>query len=106
MLFERLSPMLKMKVKKEFIIRSVAGQDVIVATGKEAMKYNGLLTVSSTGKFILEHYQEAKDISDLIQMVLDEFEVDVEIATRDVIGFTNAMLEHGFIEMDDPKKGW
>ena len=35
----------QMRLKKEFMIREVAGQDVIVATGKEAMKYNGLLTV-------------------------------------------------------------
>lgn len=44
-----------MRVKKEFIIRNIAGQDVIVATGEAAMKYNGLLTVSPTGRFILEH---------------------------------------------------
>lgn len=95
-----------MRIKKEFIIRNIAGQDVIVATGKEAMKYNGLLTVSSTGKFILEHYQYAKDISDLVCMVLDEFDADSETVVKDVIGFTNTMLEHGFIEMSDPEKGW
>ena len=95
-----------MRVKKEYMIRNIAGQDIIVATGNAAMKYNGLLTVSPTGRFILEHYQEAKDISDLIRMVLDEFEVDADTAARDVVGFTNAMLEKGFIEMDDPEKNW
>ena len=95
-----------MRLKKEFMIREVAGQDVIVATGKEAMKYNGLLTVSPVGRFLLENYQNAQGISDLIQMVLDEFEVDQETAAKDTAGFTNTMLEHGFIEMDDPEKGW
>lgn len=95
-----------MRVKKEFIIRNIAGKDVIVATGKEAMKFNGLLTVSETGKFILEHYQDAENISDLIQMVLDEFEVDPEIAAKDTIGFTNAMLQQEIIEMSDPEKNW
>ena len=95
-----------MRLKKEFMIREVAGQDVIVATGEEAMKYNGLLTVSPAGRFLLENYQNAQGISDLIQMVLDEFEVDRETAEKDTVGFTNTMLEHGFIEMDDPEKGW
>lgn len=95
-----------MRVKEEFIIRNIAGQDVIVAIGKEAMKYNGLLTVSPTGKFILDHYKDAKDITDLIQMVLNEFEIDSETVTKDVIGFTKTMLEQGFIEMSDPEKGW
>lgn len=95
-----------MRVKKEFMIRNIAGQDVIVAIGKVAMKYNGLLTVSPTGKFILEHYQDAKDISDLVRMVLDEFEVEPEIAAKDVVGFTNTMLEQGFIEMSNPEEGW
>ena len=97
---------LNMKLKKDFIIRDVAGQDIIVATGKAAMKYNGLLTVSPVGRFILEHYQNAKDISDLVNMVLEEYEVDFETASKDIIGFTNTMLEYGFIEMDDPEKGW
>lgn len=95
-----------MKVKKEYMIRNIAGQDVIVATGSEAMKYNGLLTVSSTGRFLLEHYAQAKDLSELIEMVLEEFEVDAETAAKDAVGFTNAMLEHGLIEMDDPEKNW
>ena len=76
---------LNMKLKKDFIIRDVAGQDIIVATGKAATKYNGLLTVSPVGRFILEHYQNAKDISDLVNMVLEEYEVDFETASKDVI---------------------
>lgn len=95
-----------MRLKKEFIIREVAGQDVIIATGKEAMKYNGLLTVSPVRRFILENYQNTQGIADLIRMVLEEFEVDQETAAKDTIGFTNTMLEHGFIEMDDSEKGW
>ena len=95
-----------MRLKKEFIIREIAGQDVMIATGKEAMKYNGLLTVSPVGRFLLENYQNAQGISELIQMVLDEFEVDRETAAKDTIGFTKSMLEHGFIEMDDSEKGW
>lgn len=95
-----------MKVKKEFIIRNIAGQDVIVATGEAAMKYNGLLTVSPTGRFILEHYQDAKDISELICMVLEEFEADPETVAKDVIEFTSVMLKQGFIEMSNPEKNW
>ena len=95
-----------MRLKKEFMIREITGQDVIVATGREAMKYNGLLTVSPVGKFLLENYQNAQDLSELIRMVLEEFDVDPETAEKDTAGFTNTMLERGFIEMDDPEKGW
>ena len=95
-----------MRLKKEFMIREVAGQDVIIATGTEAMKYNGLLTVSPVGRFLLENYQNVQGISELIQMVLDEFEVDRETATKDTVGFTKTMLERGFIKMDDVEKGW
>lgn len=42
----------------------------------------------------------------MIRMVLDEFEVDPETAAKDVVGFTNAMLEQGLIEMSDPEKNW
>lgn len=42
----------------------------------------------------------------MVRMVLDEFEVDPETAAKDVAGFTNALLEQGFIEMSDPEKNW
>lgn len=95
-----------MRLKKEYILRSIAGQDVIVATGEAAMKYNGLLTVTPVGKFILEHYEKSESLSDLVDQILHEFDVDRATAAEDAEGFTQAMLEHGFIEIDDPEKGW
>lgn len=95
-----------MRVKKEFMIRTVAGQEVIVATGEAAMKYNGLLTVSPTGAFLLKHYADAENFEDLVRMVLEEFDVDYETAASDAAGFTQAMLEAGMIEMSDEKEGW
>ena len=95
-----------MKLKKEFILRNIAGQDVIVATGSEAMRYNGLLTVNESGKFILENYQNTDNVIDMIRLVCEEFEVDRDTAVADVMNFNKAMLEHGFIEMDNPEKNW
>lgn len=95
-----------MKLKKDFIIREIAGQYVIVPTGEEALRYNGLLTISSTAAFLLNNYANAEDLNALIKMLMDEFEVDPKTAIEDVLGFTKTMLDRGFIEMTDPDRNW
>lgn len=95
-----------MKLKNNFIIREIAGQNVIVATGEAAMRFNGLLTISSTASFLLKNFEKAESFEGLVNMLIAEYDVDKETAITDVLGFTKAMLDQGFIEMTDPEKKW
>ena len=44
-----------MRIAKEFILREIAGECVLVPTGATTQEFNGLITMSDTARFIWEN---------------------------------------------------
>ena len=76
-----------MKLKKQFVLREIVGEAVLVPIGESAARFNGLLTVNELGKFIWENIESAKDEDELLQKILDEYEVDRDVAKADLDEF-------------------
>ena len=64
-----------MRIEKEFILREIAGDYVIVPTGKTALEFNGLITVNELGAFIWKKMQQDISEDNLVSAILDEYEV-------------------------------
>lgn len=60
-----------MKIVKEFILREIAGECVLVPTGATSQEFNGMITISDTAKFIWENIEKVDSLEEMIQMVLD-----------------------------------
>ena len=43
-----------MKIRTGLMMRNVAGSYVVVAAGKEAIDFNGMITLNETGAFFVE----------------------------------------------------
>ena len=41
-----------MKIVKEFILREIAGETILVPTGTAAQEFNGMLSMTDTARFI------------------------------------------------------
>ena len=65
-----------MRIAKEFILREIAGECVLVPTGATTQEFNGLITMSDTARFIWENMEKAESLKEMIQMILDEYEID------------------------------
>ena len=95
-----------MKIAKEFILRDIAGETVLVPTGETTQEFNGLITMSETAKFIWENIEKADSFESLLQMLLDEYEVDEETAKEEALGFIIQLLQAGFIECTKEDRTW
>ena len=95
-----------MKIVKEFILREIAGECVLVPTGATTQEFNGLITMSDTARFIWENMEKAESLEEMIQMILDEYEIDEETAKKDAIGFISQLLQAGFVECTKEDKTW
>ncbi len=82
-----------MKLKKQFVLREIVGEAVLVPIGESAARFNGLLTVNELGKFIWENIESAKDEEELLQRILDEYEVDKDVAKDDLDEFLGKLKE-------------
>ncbi len=85
-----------MKIKDGFILRSVAGQTVVLPTGDE-LDLNMMITLNDTGTFLWEHLREETDENALVAALLSEYDVDEETARSAVAGFVAKLNGHGFL---------
>lgn len=95
-----------MKVIKEFILREIAGECVLVPTGTTTQEFNGLITLSDTAKFIWMNMEKADSLEDMVQMLLGEYEIDEKTAKEDTIEFVGQLLAAGFVECSKEDRTW
>ena len=87
-----------MKKIKSFITRTIAGETVLVPSEETAHDFNGMISLTDTAAFIWEHIEEATDFNQLVDMILDEYEIDRETAAADASGVVMQLLQHGMIQ--------
>ena len=95
-----------MKIIKEFILREIAGECILVPTGKTSQEFNGMITVSDTARFIWENLEKTDSFQELVELMLEEYEIDEETAKRDAAGLITALLKNGFIECSKEDRSW
>lgn len=95
-----------MKIVKEFMIRNIAGEYILVPTGDTAREFNGLITMSETGKFIWDNLERADSLEDLARMITEEYEIDRETAQKDAVAFIGQLLSAGFVVCTKEDKTW
>lgn len=76
-----------MKTNKEYVLRETSGEPLLIPTGMASQKLNGMIRLTETAAFIWKQVDTATDLEDIVEKILQEFEVDEETARRDVYGF-------------------
>lgn len=76
-----------MEIKKELIKREIAGDTILVPVGKSVFDSNGLFVMNELGAFLWDRLPAAKDESELLAAVLEEYEVSPEEAAKDIREF-------------------
>lgn len=86
-----------MKRNTDFMLREIAGEVILVPTGAATTQFNGMITLNEVAAFIWKNIDESQTKEELVEKILDEFEVDKATATRDVEGFLGALYERGLV---------
>ena len=86
-----------MKLKDGFVLRSVAGETVVVPTGGD-LNLNMMITLNDTGKFLWERLEKGAEEAELVAALLQEYDVDKETAEAHVAQFVKKLNENGFIK--------
>ena len=76
-----------MELKKKFVLRNIVGETILVPIGQNSEAFNGLIAINELGKFIWENIESSKDEDELLQRILDEYEVDKDVAKADLDEF-------------------
>ena len=95
-----------MKIAKEFILRDIAGECVLVPTGATVQEYNGLIMLSDTARFIWENLEKVNGFNELVEAILEEYDIDKETAEKDAAEFLDLLGEKGLLEYTKEDKSW
>ena len=87
------------KTKPGFLLREIGQTYIVVPVGAEAQKFNGIIKLNKTGKFLWETISQGIEFEDLINAVLDEYDIDEEIARKDAQAFVEKANAANLIEM-------
>ena len=66
-----------MKRNTDFMLRDIAGEVILVPTGAATQQFNGMITLNEVAAFIWKNLDESKSKEELVDKIMDEFEVDV-----------------------------
>lgn len=87
-----------MKLKKDLILREMAGMWVVVAVGAASVDFGGMLTLNESGMLLWKALEQGADHAGLVKALTDEYEVDDATASADVDRFLTTIREAGCLE--------
>ena len=82
-----------MKIKKELVKRTSAGDTILVPVGKTVYESNGLFILNGVGAFLWDILPEAESEEELLQAVLERYDVQPEQAARDIRTFLDKLMQ-------------
>ena len=89
-----------MKLEKEFVLREIAGDYVIIPVGKTVIEFNGLITVNEVGVSIWNMLQNEVTFDQIVQGILNEYEVEESVAREDIREFLDQLIDGGILTED------
>ena len=88
-----------MKIKDGFILRQICGEYIVVGEGLAQVNFNRMLSLNASAAYLWEHLQ-GKDFTqeDMVNLLLEQYEVTREQAAQDVQNLVKVWLEQGVVE--------
>lgn len=85
-----------MKMKDGFVLRTVAGETVVLPTGG-VTNFDMMITLNDTGRFLWEHLENETNEEELVKALLAEYDVTEEVAVKSVAAFVARLKELDFL---------
>ena len=82
------------------MLREIAGDYIIIPTGKTVLEFNGLITVNEVGVSIWNMLQKEVTFDKLVQGILDEYDVEEQVAREDIREFLDKLIAGGILKAD------
>ena len=86
-----------MKIKDGYVLKAVAGNNVVVNVGG-SMDFNGMITLNETGALLWKTLAGGTDMAGLTEVLLAEYDIDNETAERDAALFIKKLEDAGVLE--------
>lgn len=87
-----------MKVKSDFVLRKISDSYVVVPVGDSVVDFSGLINLNESGAILFKLLQKGAEEADLVDALLNEYNVEREVAEADVKKFVAKVKDAGILE--------
>ena len=87
-----------MKIKEGFTLRNVADMNVVVPVSENALDFKSMLSLNETGACVWQAMKEDISEAQLVQKLVDEYEVEEKTAESDIREFLDEIRALGTLE--------
>ncbi len=86
-----------MKIKDGYLLREVAGSNIVVPIGEGEMDFSGVITLNDVGAFLWKNLENDTTEEELVEKLLKEYDIDENTAKKDVAEYMSSLKGAGFI---------
>ena len=88
-----------MRINRNFKIREVAGESIIVNQGKVGTDLTRIISLNSTAKFLYQKMEDREfEVEDAAQALIDEYGIEKELALKDAGKWVESLRGCGVLE--------
>lgn len=88
-----------MKIKQEYKVREIAGENVVIMQGRQGADLTRIVTLNDSALVLWNALCEGEfTVADAADVLVQNFEVEADVALHDATAWVERMAECGLIE--------
>lgn len=87
-----------MRRSKDYLLRTIAGETILIPTGAAARQLSGLVTLNELGAFIWQQLADDCTLDTIAARITAKYDVDDATARADAEDFLQSLQEIGALE--------
>ncbi len=87
-----------LKIKDGFTLRHIVGEYMIMPTGDNVAEFDGSVALNDVSAFIYEKLQNPVSESELLMLILDEYDVERDVAQKDLKDVLDSFRKLGLLD--------
>ena len=87
--------------KKNYLLKDIAGDFILIARGETALEVNGVYVFNETGALLWNLLEQYNTISEIANVLVQKYKIDKEQGMQDVQKCIEKMIDSNLIDMKD-----
>lgn len=86
-----------MRTNENYVLREIDEESILIPIGEASEHLNGMIHLTPTAAFIWKEVDNSNSLEEIIQKLMEKYEVTEEIAKRDIYGFLTELYKRNMV---------
>lgn len=87
-----------MKIKDGYILKKVAGENIVIATGAARLSFNGIITFNEVGAEVFSRLDGTRTLEQIVDEIASIYNAPKNVIEADIKKLVEKMKNQGLLE--------